>query len=106
MVGRIIPYEDQIFTSQDFNFSSKYDVEKYRELVPVVSKPGITYVNASFQPPMNTIVRNGLDKFLDEAEYEIHPKPKWQATTQATRELLATVFNVPANSLAFTRDTT
>ncbi|EXJ95521.1 hypothetical protein A1O1_00643 [Capronia coronata CBS 617.96] len=106
MVGLVVSDGKAAFTNVLFQSSSKYDVSRYRDLVPVVQKPGVTYLNASFQPPMNKVIREAIDIFADQAVSEVHPKPQWQATTEATRELLGKYLNVASDSLAFTRDTT
>lgn len=86
--------------------SNAYDVQRYRDLVPVVAKGDVLYLNASYQPPMNMKVRRALDVFLDEATYHAHPKPTWQASTEKTRALVARYINAPPESIAFTGDTT
>ncbi|OAL45864.1 PLP-dependent transferase [Pyrenochaeta sp. DS3sAY3a] len=90
----------------DDHFQGVPDLSKYRSFVPVVANPKITYLNASFQPPMNIRVKAALDQYLDEALNHPHPKPEWQKNTIEARRLLAEYLNVTAESLAFTRDTT
>lgn len=98
--------KDITFTDKSSAPTDSIEMEKYRALVPAAAREGVTYLNASFQPPMNTRVRAALDKFLDQAVYETHPKPGWQATAQQARADLASYLNVPTDSLVFTRDTT
>ncbi|PLB52537.1 PLP-dependent transferase [Aspergillus steynii IBT 23096] len=81
-------------------------MEKYRTLVPVAARDDVTYLNASFQPPMNLRVRAALDTFLDQAVHETHPKPGWQGTAQQAQAGLAAYLKVPTESVVFTRDTT
>lgn len=86
--------------------SAAYDVQKYRSLVPVLQQGNILYLNASYQPPMNTVVRKAIDRFLDEAVYHAHPKPEWQARTEKTRALVGHYINAAPDSISFTSDTT
>lgn len=82
-----------------------YDVQKYRKLVPALTSD-VVYCNASYQPPMNLIVKQALDTYLDEAINEPNPKPNWQATTEKTRALVGQYINAAPESIAFTCDTT
>lgn len=98
------------FVSKTFDNSSKpmesYDIDRYRKLVPIVCNGGTTYLNASFQPPMNSIVRRAIDSFLDEGQNLPYPKAQWQERAEETRALLGRYLNVTPDTLAFTRDTT
>ncbi|EXJ86749.1 hypothetical protein A1O3_03703 [Capronia epimyces CBS 606.96] len=94
------------FTSQHYQSFSPAEHSKLRHAVPVADEEKNTYLNASFQPPMNLRVKNALDQFLNQATTHAHPKPIWQQTTSESRIKLATYLNVPEHSLAFTRDTT
>lgn len=80
--------------------------EDFRALVPVAADPTQTYLNASFQPPMSLPVRTAVEQFLAEASTHPDPKPAWQMRAVETQSQLASYLNVPATSLAFTRDTT
>ena len=91
---------------QDAELFSEDEHTKLRRLVPLVQQPDITFLNASYQHPMNTRVRTALDNFLNQASTHPHPKPLWQKTTAESREKLAQFLNVPSHSIAFTRDTT
>ncbi|KAF4535215.1 Aminotransferase class-V [Lasiodiplodia theobromae] len=89
------------------------DLSHLRALVPVAthrdasSGQAHTYLNASFQPPMNLIVRSAIQSFLDEATFSPHPKPTWQSRAEDLRALLATYLHAPsASTIALTRDTT
>lgn len=82
-----------------------YDIQRYRKLVPALT-PDIVYCNASYQPPMNLVVKQALDNYLDEATHHPHPKPKWQALTEKTRALTGQYINAAPDSIAFTNDTT
>lgn len=88
------------------------DLSHLRALVPVASHRDAsgqahTYLNASFQPPMNLIVRSAIHSFLDEATFSPHPKPTWQSRAEDLRALLATYLHAPsASTIALTRDTT
>ncbi|TIA04174.1 hypothetical protein D6C81_10625 [Aureobasidium pullulans] len=79
---------------------------RLRELVPVAARSDVTFLNAGFMPPMNARVRVALEEFLRQASTYPNPKPLWQATTTESRTKLAQFLNVPAHSIAFTRDTT
>jgi selenocysteine lyase/cysteine desulfurase len=98
--------DDHTVEVTDSSFLGGSDVSKYRSLVPVVSNSDITYVNASFQPPMNLRVKAAVDEFFNQAVNHPHPKPEWQENTNRARKLLSEYLNVDTESLAFTRDTT
>lgn len=80
----------------------------YRALVPLVSQPGTTYLNASFAPPSNLVVHAALTQYAHEGLHDPHPKPGWQAAAEEARALVARYIRAPAgpSAVAFTRDTT
>lgn len=85
----------------------EFDVQRYRALVPSLDKNDVKYLNASYQPPMNLIIRQAIDSFLDTAVYGANPKPRWQASIEDTRALVARYLEAPSPaSIAFTSDTT
>lgn len=82
-------------------------ISSYRSLVPLVNELGVTYLNSSFAPPVNTIVHSAITKHLSEGLYTPRPKATWQSRAEETRGLLARYINAPSpSSIAFTRDTT
>ncbi|EOD48907.1 putative selenocysteine lyase protein [Neofusicoccum parvum UCRNP2] len=83
---------------------SKFD--QYRQLVPLLSQPGVTYLNSAFAPPANNVIRQAIDKYLDEALHAATPKPGWQARAEEARGLVGQYINASPSSIAFTRDTT
>lgn len=85
--------------------NTAYDVQKYRKLVPALASD-IVYCNASYQPPMNLLVKQALDNYLDDAIHKPNPKPEWQAMTERTRALVGQYINAEPESIAFTNDTT
>ncbi|KAL4916423.1 pyridoxal phosphate-dependent transferase [Aspergillus aurantiobrunneus] len=78
----------------------------YRHLVPLLSNPSITYLNASFAPPSNLLVHAAINKFNTEALLSPAPKPGWLQTAEDVRALLAGYINADPTSIALTRDTT
>lgn len=82
-----------------------YDIQRYRKLVPALTSD-IVYCNASYQPPMNLVVKQALDNYLDDAIHKPNPKPEWQALTERTRALVGQYINAAPGSIAFTNDTT
>ena len=78
----------------------------FRSLVPLVSKPNVTYLNSSFAPPSNYIVHDAITTYSIEALHNPTPKPYWQAAGVETRQLIARYINADSSSIAFTRDTT
>ncbi|KAF5026456.1 hypothetical protein F66182_1443 [Fusarium sp. NRRL 66182] len=81
-------------------------IPTFRRLVPLVNEGSVTYLNASFAPPSNLIVHEAITRYASEALYETMPKPKWQASVQDARRLLARYINTDPSNIAFTRDTT
>ncbi|KAL4876359.1 pyridoxal phosphate-dependent transferase [Aspergillus karnatakaensis] len=82
------------------------DLNPFRTLVPLLTNPEITYLNASFSPPANHITASAITRFVSEALYTPNPKPGWLATANELRSLLAEYIHAPASSIALTRDTT
>lgn len=93
-------------TKQLAVLSSGFDVDRYRSLVPALSRNNTIYLNASYQPPMNLKIRQALDNYLNEAVYQPNPKPDWQASTEKTRALVGRYIGATPESIAFTSDTT
>lgn len=83
-------------------------IQSFRKQVPLVEKnENITFFNLSFQPPMNSIVANTINEYVDWGLYNPNPKPLWQQKAEETRELVAKYLNASSSdSIAFTRDTT
>lgn len=78
----------------------------YRKLVPLVNDETVTFLNASFSPPSNLVVHEAFTRYAHQALHDIRPKAKWQANTEAARELVAKYLKTSPSSIAFTRDTT
>ncbi|KAF4311099.1 putative aminotransferase [Botryosphaeria dothidea] len=92
-------------------------ISSYRSLVPLVNELGVTYLNSSFAPPVNTIVHSAITKHLSEGLYNPRPKATWQSRAEETRALPLLLRRKPAAlppsqpttntpTLQFTRDTT
>ncbi|KAK8203633.1 pyridoxal phosphate-dependent transferase [Phyllosticta capitalensis] len=77
---------------------------QFRKLVPLTNQ--VTYLNSSFAPPCNTLIRNAIDQFLKEATESPTPKSKWQERTEQVRGLVARYIKTAPENIAFTRDTT
>lgn len=86
--------------------TSPYAIERYRQLVPIACQKNTTYLNASLQPPINNVVRGGIEKFLEDGQNLPYPKTQWVQLAEESRELLGKCLNVAAETMAFTRDTT
>jgi selenocysteine lyase/cysteine desulfurase len=93
---------NEVFASPDISSA----LQGFRALVPVAAESNQTYLNASFQPPMNLKVQAAINQFLTEATTLPHPKPEWQARAVQAQAHLAEYLNVAPSSLDFIRDTT
>ncbi|OKL59574.1 hypothetical protein UA08_05234 [Talaromyces atroroseus] len=93
---------NEVFASPDTSFA----LQGFRALVPVAAEENRTYLNASFQLPMNLKVHSAINKFLIDATINPNPKADWQASAVQAQARLAEYLNVAPTSLAFTRDTT
>lgn len=82
------------------------DLLKYRALFPITAMESVTYLNASFQLPMSTKIKEAIDQYNDLWLHEPTAKTLWADSASQTKDLLSTVLHVPVDSLAFTRDTT
>lgn len=91
-------------TSKDLTQSRDFAI--YRHLVPLLSNPSITYLNASFQPPSNLLVHGAISAFNNEALLSPSPKQSWLQTGEDARSLIARYINASPTSIAITRDTT
>lgn len=80
------------------------EIKQFRSYVPVASS--CTYLNSSFQPPMNQIVYDSIKKYIDDAISLDHPKPQFISQCEDTREKLGVFLNTDSANIAFTRDTT
>lgn len=79
----------------------------YRPLVPLLARPDVLYLNASYSPPSNLLIHAALSSFAHDGLYDPHPKPAWQAQAEDARALIAQCVNAgDPEDLAFTRDTT
>lgn len=97
---------DASVTSESFRHFEDADMARYRALAPVVDAGAVTHVNSGYQAIMNLRVKAALDQYLLEACTSPAPKGKWQTAAADAAEALARHLNIPAASLAFTRDTT
>ncbi|CAG7972740.1 unnamed protein product [Penicillium salamii] len=86
--------------------SNVWNFEVFRQLVPLVARGGLTYLNASFMPPSNVIIHAAINEFNSEALLSPNPKPQWQQNTEKVRHLIARYINADPTSVAFMRDTT
>lgn len=91
-------------TSKDLTPSRDFAI--YRHLVPLLARPSITYLNASFQPPSNLLVHGAISAFNNEALLSPSPKQSWLQTGEDARSLIARYINASPTSIAITRDTT
>lgn len=92
-------------TPKDLKAQSR-DFAIYRQLVPLLTNPSITYLNVSFQPPSNLIVHGAISAFNNEALVSPSPKQSWLQTGEDARSLIARYINAHPTSVAITRDTT
>lgn len=103
------PVSSTTATHVEKSFTSARLAQKFaafRSLVPLLSKPNVTYLNSSFAPPSNYIVHDSVTSYSLEALHNPTPKPEWQAAAIETRQLIARYINAEPSSIAFTRDTT
>jgi selenocysteine lyase/cysteine desulfurase len=82
------------------------DLSSCRRLFPITSSNNVTYLNASFQLPMSTKVKEAIDQFSNLWLHEPLSKALWTQSASQTKEILADYLHVPHDSLAFTQDTT
>lgn len=80
------------------------EFEDYRRSVPVVN--ACTFANLSFQPPMNAIVKDAIDDYLNHAFGDIHPKPGFLQSSEDCKKELAEHLGCDVSCVAWTRDTT
>lgn len=96
-----VSYTDPYFASSD-----THDIRECRKLVPVAASGTCTYLNAAFQPPMNSRVKDACTDFLNQASTWQNPKSGWQSEAEEAQQLLAKYLHVASEDLVFTRDTT
>ncbi|KAI1491712.1 pyridoxal phosphate-dependent transferase [Biscogniauxia mediterranea] len=80
----------------------------YRQLVPLLSQEGLTFLNAASAPPSNLVVHEAILRYASEALYDAHPQTTWFARARSARRLLARCIGIADDpeSVVFTRDTT
>lgn len=78
----------------------------FRCQVPLLADEKITFLNSSFQPPMNHIVANSIKDYVQEGLNGLNPKPKWNAQCENVRSSIAKFLNAKPEDMVFTRDTT
>ncbi len=84
----------------------KYDVNKYRDLFPVV-KAGTVYLNHAATGPLSTKVVAAVDKYLKErSETQIDNYQQFQPTLIETRELASRLLKTTPDRIAFFDNTT
>lgn len=83
-----------------------WNFDVFRQLVPLVARENLTYLNAIFQPPSNVIIHAAINEFNSQALLSPHPKPQWQQSTEKVRQLIARYINADPTSVAFMRDMT
>lgn len=81
-------------------------IESFRSQVPLLADENVTFLNSSFQPPMNKIVSNAIETYVQEGLYGLNPKPTWIAQCENVRSNIARHLNADPDDMVFTRDTT
>ncbi|GAV29531.1 hypothetical protein PMKS-003032 [Pichia membranifaciens] len=81
-------------------------IENFRSQVPPLADENVTFLNSSFQPPMNKIVSNAIETYVQEGLYGLNPKPTWIAQCENVRSNIARHLNADPDDMVFTRDTT